>query len=74
MCSKDRRKSMALESRPESALSYDDVFNLVTDLRKDLKGVAANLSKSLNFAFEEIKETESLVSKQNEETSPSRTP
>lgn len=66
-CSKDRRKSMALESRPESALTYDDVFNLVSDLRKDLKGVEANLSKSLNFAFEEIKETKSLVSKQNEE-------
>lgn len=63
MLQRSTYESMALESRPESALTYDDVFNLVSDLRKDLKGVEANLSKSLNFAFEEIKETKSLVSK-----------
>ncbi|XP_046684417.1 uncharacterized protein LOC124370167 [Homalodisca vitripennis] len=66
-CSKERRKSMAIESRSGSSITYDDIYSLVTDLRKDLKGIKTNLGKSINTAFEEIKETKSLVSKQNEE-------
>lgn len=48
-------------------LQYDDFFNLVSEFRKDLKDVEANLGKSINFAFEKIKGTKFLVSKQNEE-------
>lgn len=66
-CSKERRKSMALESCPTSKMTYDDVFNLVTQLRKDIKDTEANLGRSLNSAFDEIKETKALVSKQSED-------
>ncbi|XP_046671014.1 uncharacterized protein LOC124361022 [Homalodisca vitripennis] len=66
-CSKERRKSMAIESRSGSSITYDDIYSLVTDLRKDLKGIETNLGKSINTAFEEIRETKSLVSKHNEE-------
>lgn len=68
-CSTERRKSMAIESAPKSAVTYDDVVNLVSDLRKDIKGVENSLGVSINSAFEEIKETKNLVSKQNEDMS-----
>lgn len=68
-CSKERRVSMAIESNPNSAITYDDVVNLLTDLRKDIKGLENSLGASINTAFKEIKETKSLVSKQNEDMS-----
>ncbi|XP_046677581.1 uncharacterized protein LOC124365633 [Homalodisca vitripennis] len=68
-CAKERRKSMALESSMTSTITKEDVFNLVSELRKDLRGVEAGLGKSINTAFEELKETKGLVSKQGEEMS-----
>lgn len=68
-CSKKRRISMAIESNPKSAVTYDDVVNLITDLRKYIKGLENSLGASINTEFEEIKETKSLVSKQNEDMS-----
>lgn len=68
-CSTERRKSMAIESKLDSGsvLTYEDVYNLVSEIRKDIKGVETNLGKSVNSAFEELKETKSLVCKQSEE-------
>ncbi|KAG8334354.1 hypothetical protein J6590_092350 [Homalodisca vitripennis] len=60
-CAKERRKSMALESSMTSTITNEDVFNLVSELRKDLRGVEAGLGKSINTAFEELKETKGLV-------------
>lgn len=68
-CSKERRKSMAIESNPATTMTYDDVFKLVTELKSDFKGVEASLGKSLNSAFEELKETKLLISKQGEDLS-----
>lgn len=66
-CSKERRKSMAIESRPTTTMTYDDVFNLVSELRNDLKGVETSLGKAINSAFEDLKETKSLIKKQSED-------
>lgn len=68
-CSKEGRIIMAIKSNPNSPITYDDVVNLLTDLRKDIKGLENSLGASINTAFEEIKETKSLVSKQNEDMS-----
>lgn len=66
-CSVERRKSMAIESHPGSTITFDDVFKLVSEVRTDLKGIEANLGKSINSAFEELKETKTLVSKQRDD-------
>lgn len=70
-CSIERRKSMAIESRPESSstMTYDDVYNLVSEIKKDMKVMEANLGKSIDSAFEELQETKSLVTKQSNEIS-----
>lgn len=60
---------MAIESNPKSSFTYDDVVKLVSDLKKDIKGAGNSLGASINTAFEEMKETKSLVSKQNEDMS-----
>lgn len=39
----------------------------MSDLRKDIKSVENSLGASINTAFEEVKETKSLVTKQNED-------
>lgn len=64
-CSKSRRKSMVLESK--SDVSFDDIFNLITELRTDFKRVEANLGASLTSCHEELAETKQLVNKQREE-------
>lgn len=64
-CSKVRRKSMVLESKSE--VSYDDIFNLVTELRSDFKRVEESLGGSLNCCHEEIAATRATVDRQREE-------
>lgn len=68
-CSKQRRKSMALESAPGSKVTYDDVFSLVSELKKDMRSIETNLGKSINSTFEELKETKALVGKQTTDIS-----
>lgn len=60
---------MAIESNPKATVTYNDVANLITDMRKDIKGLENSLGASINTAFQEIKEIKSLVSKQNEDMS-----
>jgi regulator of replication initiation timing len=60
---------MNIESVPGSSMTYNDVYDLVTELRKDIKAIEASLGKSLDSCFEEVKETKDLISKQSAEVS-----
>lgn len=64
-CSQTRRKSMVIETK--SNVSFDDIFELVTELRKDFKRVEASLGGSLNSCHEELAETKKIVSEQRED-------
>ncbi|KAG8308816.1 hypothetical protein J6590_100483 [Homalodisca vitripennis] len=64
-CSKTRRKSMVLETKIN--VSFDDIFNFITELRNDCKKVEANLGASLKSCHEELAETKAMASKQREE-------
>lgn len=66
-CSKTRRKSMVLETK--SDVSFDDILNLVKELREDFKRVEVSLGTSLASCHEELAETKEIVNKQREEIS-----
>lgn len=66
-CAKSRRQSMSIESGPENPMTYNDVFNLVSELRKDIKSIEESLGKSINSCFEELQEAKDLITKQSAE-------
>ncbi|KAG8275253.1 hypothetical protein J6590_090132 [Homalodisca vitripennis] len=66
-CSKTRRKSTGMVLETKSNVSFDDIFNLITELKNDCKKVEVNIGASLNSCHEELAETKAMASKQREE-------